>query len=280
MLNDLESSKQCRSHSFQNGRGGLRLVTKTTFSCRVFFRAQEKMFCSHCGAPTSLKCGTCKLASYCSKECQQLHWQQHKKTCLADFEDIGKTTAMVANIRKCAHRCDCEKCRLTCHGMPGPYDPVQVREFVKNNPDFYGTCVQDYYAGDGTSSTTFFLRPPTISELPGTRARFLFKDEKCKYLTETGCSLAENNTMPTSCLVTSACRKQPIRFDKQQTPAIWGSVLGLAIMKDFETYNTSRSQTPLFPNLDQSIEEECKKNPIEFMLFNLKGLAKGIQRSS
>ena len=36
--------------------------------------------CSKAGTAL-LKCATCKVVYYCSKECQQLHWSAHKRHC-------------------------------------------------------------------------------------------------------------------------------------------------------------------------------------------------------
>jgi hypothetical protein len=38
--------------------------------------------CSVCGEIRAKKCAGCKFVYYCSKECQQLHWQIHKPQCL------------------------------------------------------------------------------------------------------------------------------------------------------------------------------------------------------
>lgn len=42
-------------------------------------------FCRHSGNNKShlMKCSTCQIASYCSKECQSKHWQTHKALCEA-----------------------------------------------------------------------------------------------------------------------------------------------------------------------------------------------------
>lgn len=45
--------------------------------------------CSNCmNKAGSLKCGECRMANYCSRECQRAHWQQHKKMC----QQTGKDT--------------------------------------------------------------------------------------------------------------------------------------------------------------------------------------------
>ena len=42
----------------------------------------ELFVCMHCGKDAGLaKCSRCRLAAYCSKECQQQHWPQHKSAC-------------------------------------------------------------------------------------------------------------------------------------------------------------------------------------------------------
>ena len=43
--------------------------------------------CFRCGKENcNLKCANCKVARYCSKECQKLHWKHHKKVCVIDGE--------------------------------------------------------------------------------------------------------------------------------------------------------------------------------------------------
>lgn len=37
--------------------------------------------CRRCSKPANKRCKSCKCVSYCSKECQKLHWQSHKKGC-------------------------------------------------------------------------------------------------------------------------------------------------------------------------------------------------------
>lgn len=48
--------------------------------------------CSNCGKdPEPLKpfsrCAKCRFPSYCSKECQKVHWKAHKKVCSASIEE-------------------------------------------------------------------------------------------------------------------------------------------------------------------------------------------------
>lgn len=45
----------------------------------------EELYCDACQQPhnisTLLRCSRCKSVYYCSKECQKMHWKQHKSSC-------------------------------------------------------------------------------------------------------------------------------------------------------------------------------------------------------
>lgn len=71
-------------------------------SIRSVFFLREKNLplttreCFHCSAPgfKYKKCGKCRLAFYCSPDCQTKHWAQHKETCgtrRPDFADMQST---------------------------------------------------------------------------------------------------------------------------------------------------------------------------------------------
>lgn len=46
-----------------------------------------QMACPICGTPAVLqKCGKCKSAKYCSRECQRKDWPNHKKICLIQLQ--------------------------------------------------------------------------------------------------------------------------------------------------------------------------------------------------
>ena len=55
-----------------------RQILDVNLHCRV-----KATLCSNCSKEggTLSKCSACKRASYCSKECQKQHWNEHKKTC-------------------------------------------------------------------------------------------------------------------------------------------------------------------------------------------------------
>ena len=37
--------------------------------------------CANCGTPASLRCGKCKILTYCGRQCQKAHWPAHKALC-------------------------------------------------------------------------------------------------------------------------------------------------------------------------------------------------------
>ena len=37
--------------------------------------------CARCGKSAAQRCGRCRRANYCTRECQSLHWHAHKLTC-------------------------------------------------------------------------------------------------------------------------------------------------------------------------------------------------------
>ena len=53
---------------------------------RNFHPRQNRVACSKCGkcepvAAAFKKCSRCKVAFYCSKDCQEAHWKTHKQVC-------------------------------------------------------------------------------------------------------------------------------------------------------------------------------------------------------
>jgi hypothetical protein len=47
--------------------------------------AEKRRRCKQCNKTTfgkgMKKCGACRKAHYCNRECQEAHWQQHKLVC-------------------------------------------------------------------------------------------------------------------------------------------------------------------------------------------------------
>ena len=49
-------------------------------------RPQRSPMCAACGsAGATSRCGRCRFAAYCSKECQQSGWAAHKTACAQGY---------------------------------------------------------------------------------------------------------------------------------------------------------------------------------------------------
>lgn len=45
-------------------------------------REEQERICAKCGAARAMsKCGSCMSVNYCNKECQKIHWAEHKQLC-------------------------------------------------------------------------------------------------------------------------------------------------------------------------------------------------------
>ena len=59
-------------------------LCELAFLCQRQFQGISmlvKRHCFICNKPTNKKCGTCKVACFCSKECLEKGWGTHKKVC-------------------------------------------------------------------------------------------------------------------------------------------------------------------------------------------------------
>ena len=66
---------------------------------KQLLRAESVSLCAAgCGMAGDKKCAKCKLASYCSVECQRAHWKVHKKTCKKQEDDIKKDSNISADL--------------------------------------------------------------------------------------------------------------------------------------------------------------------------------------
>ena len=70
------------------------------YASDVFEDFMDDPKCEECGDPATQRCSKCKLAWYCSRDCQLRQWKKHKKLCSMFVEkmknlgeDIGGTSA-------------------------------------------------------------------------------------------------------------------------------------------------------------------------------------------
>ena len=51
------------------------------YTSEVFEDFMGEPICEECGAPATQRCSRCKLAWYCSRDCQLRQWKKHKTLC-------------------------------------------------------------------------------------------------------------------------------------------------------------------------------------------------------
>ena len=82
--------------------------------------------CRTCGKPASKVCSRCQTTRYCSVECQNKDWPEHKLDC---FQDLNPT--------KFANRVD------ICNELVGKMECLRGRYLLsKNDPSFFWTIFQ------------------------------------------------------------------------------------------------------------------------------------------
>ena len=96
----------------------------------------EAANCAECKSQARLQCARCKNISYCSKDCQILHWQTHKKTCAASVkspEDIKSNYVKYANNRIVGNILIMAAHRYKTHGRGVIFAEITetIEEFMK-----------------------------------------------------------------------------------------------------------------------------------------------------
>ena len=69
------------------------------YSSDVFEEFLEDPKCEECGDPATQRCSKCKLAWYCSRDCQLRQWKKHKPICKM-FQESAKREAEANATRK------------------------------------------------------------------------------------------------------------------------------------------------------------------------------------
>ncbi|KAG0289279.1 hypothetical protein BGZ98_003912 [Dissophora globulifera] len=99
-------ARYAQQHSFMDGSEGLRLEEPELFRVVPFSMeaildayqesdgwAQDGKVCRKCEAKATHRCGKCKKAFYCTRECQTDHWKAHRPTCKI-LTAVGPVTAL------------------------------------------------------------------------------------------------------------------------------------------------------------------------------------------
>jgi hypothetical protein len=84
----MNSIKPLLNHSDRDIKAmGYRLYTKLAVFARLFPKLDVKCGINECRKTGKMKCGKCRMMSYCSVECQKLDWVKHKVHCKEDNLD-------------------------------------------------------------------------------------------------------------------------------------------------------------------------------------------------
>ncbi len=116
-----------------------------------------------------------------------------------------------------------------------------VLKLASENPNFYATCIEDFYYGKQDNVAYFYLRPRLRHELGGQRAPFFTKRGQCFFLGASGCTLKRQD-MPLGCVVASGCQLG-LSADKSEAPMIWGTQNGKKALCEFETFNKAQGRS-------------------------------------
>lgn len=65
----------------------------------VFEEFMDDPKCEECGDPATMRCSKCKLAWYCSRDCQLRQWKKHKPICKMFTEAKNREEEANANIK-------------------------------------------------------------------------------------------------------------------------------------------------------------------------------------
>ena len=75
------------------------------YASEVFEDFMEEPICEECGEPATQRCSRCKLAWYCSRDCQMRQWKKHKKLCnmfVEKSKNLEEKEEMVKETQKAA----------------------------------------------------------------------------------------------------------------------------------------------------------------------------------
>ena len=69
--------------------GNVGCELRTKFRRTVIRASPVSTCCAKCGMPAIKKCSGCKIARYCSPQCQQSDWKEHKPLCRNVYDRVA-----------------------------------------------------------------------------------------------------------------------------------------------------------------------------------------------
>jgi hypothetical protein len=174
-----------------------------------------------------------------------------KRIQISDIEDLILSESLVSepysDIRS-EPSCSCEKCSKLCLYIPGLFDPLGFIHFLvslaqTSNPmdvfKIFESLIDDFQKDYmfKQSGNISFLRPRTIKEDPGMKAKFNTYSimAPCIYLDPSKGCLLSNNIRPSECKCSYGCRTPKHNFSKPQISEQWDSPLGRAIVSLYDS---------------------------------------------
>lgn len=67
------------------------------YASDVFEDFMEDPKCEECGAVATQRCSRCKMAWYCTRDCQLRQWKKHKQICQMFIQAAAETAASKEN---------------------------------------------------------------------------------------------------------------------------------------------------------------------------------------
>ena len=127
-----------------------------------------------CGKLATLLCSRCQITIYCSKQCQSLHWKEHKKSCpLGDRCANCNKKSEGAGYQKCGYCTTVSYCSRECQTTDW-----QKHRFVCLRPEITMLDTLDPYFVIALIAINFIDLKVDLSLLAGGGAEVIIKDGK------------------------------------------------------------------------------------------------------
>ena len=110
ILGSEKIGKKCQTFSLADAMHHERGMVSTSTE----LQSQSHKECANCkkAQPNLKKCGACGKIQYCSKECQRVHWKEHKSNCKqsSTAPTTTPTTTTPTSCAQCKKQCVCIPC--------------------------------------------------------------------------------------------------------------------------------------------------------------------------